>query len=61
MSYGVDYGDLGRRAADMAGKSNEIPVVRTTKFELAINLKTAKRLASRQTPELLAVAEEVIE
>src|SRR5262249_43418378 len=48
MSYGIDLSALGERAADMAdrilkgAKPGEIPVFQSTKFELAINLKTAK-------------------
>jgi putative tryptophan/tyrosine transport system substrate-binding protein len=51
MSYGVDFRDLGHRAADIANrilkgaKPAEIPVFQPTKFELAINLKTAKALS----------------
>jgi putative tryptophan/tyrosine transport system substrate-binding protein len=51
MSYGVDFRELGHRAADIANrilkgaKPAEIPVFQPTKFELAINLKTAKALS----------------
>ena len=67
MSYGVDLRELGRRAADMADrilkgtKPREIPVLLPTKFELTINLKTAKALGLTVPPELLATADEVIE
>ena len=50
MSYGIDVPALGRRVADMVGqilkgaKPGEIPIFQPTKFELAINLKTAKAL-----------------
>jgi putative tryptophan/tyrosine transport system substrate-binding protein len=67
MSYGVDLSALGERAADMAdrilkgAKPGEIPVFQPTKFELAINLKTAKALSLTVPSELLATADEVIE
>jgi putative tryptophan/tyrosine transport system substrate-binding protein len=67
MSYGVDEAELGRHAAAMAGqilkgaKPAEIPIFQPTKFELAINLKTAKALGLTVPPELLATADEVIE
>jgi putative tryptophan/tyrosine transport system substrate-binding protein len=67
MSYGVDLRELGGRAADMAdrilkgAKPPEIPVLLPTKFELAINLKTAKALGLTVPPELLAIADAVIE
>jgi putative ABC transport system substrate-binding protein len=67
MSYGVDEAEIGHRAAAIAGqilkgaKPAEIPVFQPTKFELAINLKTAKALGLTVPPELLATADEVIE
>jgi putative ABC transport system substrate-binding protein len=67
MSYGVDLSDLGHRAADMVDqilkgtKPGDIPVFQPTKFELAINLKTAKTLGLKIPAELLVVADEVIE
>ena len=67
MSYGVDVADLGHHAATMVGrilkgvKPTEIPIFLPTKFELAINLKTAKALGLTVPPELLATADEVIE
>jgi putative ABC transport system substrate-binding protein len=67
MSYGIDFRELGGRAADMVdrilkgAKPGEIPVFFPTKFELAINLTTAKALGLTVPPELLATADEVIE
>jgi len=67
MSYGSDQSEHGRLIADIAdkimkgSKPSEIPIMQPTKFELAINLKTAKTLGLTVPPELLATADEVIE
>jgi putative tryptophan/tyrosine transport system substrate-binding protein len=67
MSYGIDEAEIGRHAAAMAGqilkgaKPAEIPVFQPAKFELAINLKTAKALGLSVPPELIATADDVIE
>jgi putative ABC transport system substrate-binding protein len=67
MSYGPDFPDLSRRAAEMASKilrgtkPADIPVEQPTKFDLIINLKTAKSLGLTIPPTVLARAEEVIE
>ena len=67
MSYGTDVAAIGRHIAGMAdqilkgAKPSEIPVFQPTKFELVINLKTAKALGLIVPPDLLATADEVIE
>ncbi len=67
MSYGVDYADLFLRSADyvdriLRGASpSDLPVQQPTRFELAINLKTAKARDITLSTTLLATADEVIE
>ena len=67
ISYGVDAADQYRHAADYVdrilkgAKPRELPVQAPTKFELAINLKTAKALGLDVPASLLAHADEVVE
>jgi putative ABC transport system substrate-binding protein len=67
ISYGVDWNDMNRRAASYVDrilkgeKPGEMPVQTPTKYELVVNLKTAKSLGLAVPPSLLARADEVIE
>jgi len=67
LSYGPNLPDLFRRAADFVdkilrgAKPADIPVEQPTKFQLVINLKTAKTLGLEPPSTLLALADEVIE
>jgi putative ABC transport system substrate-binding protein len=67
MAYSFDLIELNKRVANnidailRGAKPGDIPIYQVTKFELSINIKTAKQLGLSVPPALVAIADTVIE
>jgi len=67
MSYGTDLPDLNRQVGIYAGKilkgakPADLPILQSIKFEFVINVTTARLLGIDVPPDLLSIADEVIE
>jgi putative ABC transport system substrate-binding protein len=67
MGYGVDFAATYRRAAVFVdkvlkgAKPGDIPIEQASKFKFAVNLKTANALGVKISPDVLSLADEVVE